>query len=520
MNISIDHHIIEVSEGLTVMEAAATAGIVIPSMCHVPGVHNHPSCMVCLVKDIKKNSFKPSCTYPAQDGMIIQTHSPEIREMRRESLELLLSDHVGDCEAPCQRSCPAHMDIPHMNRLIAENRLQEALDLVREEIALPWILGYICPAPCEKACHRSAIDQPVSVCLLKRITAADESRRNHGIKLKRPLSGKKAAIIGTGPAGLSAAFYMLRAGHSCTLFDKHSDPGGMLRTHIPEERLPRHVLDAEIDVIRNMGAEFRMNVRIDDHTFEEHLLRDFEVVILATGSEEKNILEDFGLILDEQGIKVSKTTYGTTHPGIFVCGSFTGKRQMAVRSVAQGKNAARSADHFLLTGKPHGPKKRFNSSFGVIREEEFAACLEEGTTRVQTEPIRGFLQGFTPAEAIREAARCIHCDCRKQETCKLRLYAEEYQAHQKHFAGPGRNFINKVNQHAAVVYEPEKCIRCGLCVSITVEQKESLGLSYIGRGFDVRIGVPLNRPMSEAITNTADKVVRCCPTGALAWKKD
>lgn len=520
MNISIDHHIIEISEGLTVMEAAATAGIVIPSLCHLPGVHNHPSCMVCLVKDIKRNTLIPSCTYPAEDGMIIQTHSHEIREMRRESLELLLSDHVGDCEAPCQRTCPAHMDIPRMNRLIAENRLQDALDLVREEIALPWILGYICPAPCEKACHRSTIDQPVSVCLLKRITAAEESRRNHGIEVKRPGSGKKAAIIGTGPAGLSAAYYLLRSGHGCALFDKHPDPGGMLRTHIPEQRLPRHVLDAEIEVIRKMGAGFSMNVRVDEHAFEEHLLRDFDVVILATGSEEKKILEDFGLILDEQGIKVSRTTYGTTHPGIFVCGNVGGKRQMAVRSVAKGKNAARSADHFLRTGKPHGPRKRFNSSFGVIREEEFAAYLEEGIHDGRTEPAGGFPEGFTPAEAMREAARCMHCDCRKQDTCKLRMYADDYQAHQKRFTGPERKKIVKVNQHASVVYEPEKCIRCGLCVSITSVQKEPLGLSYIGRGFDVRIGVPLNQKMSEAITVTADQVVRSCPTGALAWKKD
>ena len=121
---------------------------------------------------------------------------------------------------------------------------------------------------------------------------------------------------------------------------------------------------------------------------------------------------------------------------------------------------------------------------------------------------------------MREAARCMHCDCRKKEECKLRLYADEYKAHQKRFAGPARNIITRVNQHASVVYEPEKCIRCGLCVKITEEQKESLGLSYIGRGFDVRIGVPLNRTMAEAITCTAERVVNTCPTGALAWKKD
>ncbi|HNW72349.1 MAG TPA: 2Fe-2S iron-sulfur cluster-binding protein [Bacteroidales bacterium] len=518
MKITIDHHRIEAIEGMTVMEAAAAAGIVIPAMCHIAGVHNHPSCMVCLVKDIGRNQFIPSCSCLVEDEMLIQTHSPEIRELRREALELLLSDHVGDCEAPCQRSCPAHMDIPRMNRLIANNRLQDALDLVREEIALPWILGYICPAPCEKACRRGTIDQPVSVCLLKRITAEDDSRRGNNLLIKAPRTGKRVAIIGTGPAGLSAAFYLLRSGHGCTLFDQHSDPGGMLRSHIPEERLPRHVLDAEIDVIRNMGAEFRMNARIDDRRFEETLLHDFDALILATGNEEQKILHDFGLILDEEGIRVSRTTFGATHPGIFACGTPASKNQMAVRSVAQGKNAARSADHFLRTGKPHGPMKKFNSSFGILWETEFETYLVEGSRDKRTEPAGGLRSGFTTGEAIREAARCMHCDCRRQEDCKLRNYAGEYQAHQKRFIGPERKMITKVSGHPMVVYESEKCIKCGLCVAITSREKEPIGLSYIGRGFDVRINVPLKGSILEALTRTAEKVVQSCPTGALAWK--
>jgi heterodisulfide reductase subunit A-like polyferredoxin len=328
------------------------------------------------------------------------------------------------------------------------------------------------------------------------------------------------AIIGTGPAGLSAAFYLLRAGHSCVLFDQHAEPGGTLRSHVPEERLPRHVLDAEIEVIRQMGADLRMNARIEDRHFEETLLHDYDVLILATGHEEKKILDDFGLILDEQGIKVSKTTYGTTHPGIFACGNLSRKTQMAVRSVAQGKHAARSADHFLRTGKPHGPKKRFNSSFGNIRQPEFNAYLGEGTREHRVSPEQGLSKGLSVEEAIREASRCMHCDCRKPESCKLRNYADEYQAHQKRFAGPERNLVTKISQHAEVVYEPEKCIKCGLCVQITSLEREPLGLSYIGRGFDVKIKVPFGGTLQAALTKTAGMVVKSCPTGALAWKKE
>ena len=116
------------------MEAAASLGIEIPSMCYLPGHSNHPTCMVCLVKDEDTGKFFPSCAMPVLEGMIINTGSPDVIEARKEALELLLSDHVGDCEAPCRRSCPAFMDIPLMNRLIAAGDFKSALKVVREEI--------------------------------------------------------------------------------------------------------------------------------------------------------------------------------------------------------------------------------------------------------------------------------------------------------------------------------------------------------------------------------------------------
>ena len=171
VKLTIDHIHVEVKEGISVMEAAAILGISIPSMCFRPGFSNHPSCMVCLVKDLDRGNLIPSCAMPVAEGLNILTSSDEIKEARREALELLLSDHLGDCEAPCRLSCPAFMDIPLMNRLIASGNFEKALRVVREEIAIPLILGYICPAPCEKACKRKPIDQAVSICLLKRSAA-------------------------------------------------------------------------------------------------------------------------------------------------------------------------------------------------------------------------------------------------------------------------------------------------------------------------------------------------------------
>ncbi len=499
IKLTIDNIPVEAEEGTTLMQAAEMLGISIPSMCYRPGHNCHPSCMICLVKDTGSNRLITSCAYPAQEGMLIITNSPEVTEARREALELLLSDHVGDCEAPCRLSCPAGMNIPLMNRLIAEGRFDEALRVVREEIAIPLILGYICSAPCEKACRRRPLEGAVAICLLKRITAQDEERRNSGFEVSQERNGKKVAVIGTGPAGLSAAFYILRSGHECILFDKNEKPGGTLRYSISEEKLPRGALDAEIETIRRMGAEFRMSVDVTAEMFEREIYGNFDAVILASGSE-------------------NKFTFDTNRAGLFACGSIVRDQQMAVRSAAQGRMAAMEAEIFMQTHKPKRLPPGFNSAFGPLRQEELGEYLKESIPGPRKEPAAGYTGGFTPAEAILEAQRCMHCDCRKPVTCKLRIYADEYHAKRKRFAGGARKQLTKEFNHDLVVYEPEKCIRCGLCVEITQREGEGLGLAYIGRGFDVRIAVPFSGTMKEALLKTALACVEACPTGALAEK--
>ena len=191
IKLTIDNTPVEVEEGTTVLQAAAALGIEIPTMCYLEGHTCHPSCMVCMVKDAGKGNFFPSCAMPAAEGMNIIATSDEVYDIRREALELLLSDHVGDCEAPCTLTCPAGMDIPLMNRLIANGEFEKSLEIVRQEIALPLILGYICPAPCEKACRRKPIDGAVSICLLKRFTAQDSGRRNTKLLPDVAKTGKK-----------------------------------------------------------------------------------------------------------------------------------------------------------------------------------------------------------------------------------------------------------------------------------------------------------------------------------------
>ena len=533
IKLTIDHIPVEAKEGVTVMEAAASLGIVIPSMCFHPGFSNHPSCMVCMVSD--RDRLLPSCAMPVSEGMEILTSTGEVLEARREALELLLSDHVGDCEAPCRLSCPAFMDIPLMNRLIAAGDFTRALHIVREEIALPLVLGYICPAPCEKACKRRPMDAAVSVCLLKRSAVQYEDHSKSTFPGPVTKNGKKVAIIGTGPAGLSAAFYLLRSGHDCVLFDGHEEAGGTLRHRISDEMLPKDVLDAEISLIRDLGAEFRMRTPVSVDFFQQEILPCFDAVILATGHQEFTPGDLFGILPLEQGTFINKKNFTTSQAGVFACGNVIREQRMAVQSVAQGKMAALEVEKYLGTSIipesqaektrpgdiPPGSELRHRSSvssIGHLAEPEWPEYLREGIPGNRIEPAGGHPGGFTRQEAMTEAQRCMHCDCRKPVSCKLRLYADEYGAQRKRFAGPDRKRLTRSMQHETVVFEPEKCIRCGLCVEITGKTGEVTGLTFAGRGFDVKIAVPFSETIREALTIAARECIEACPTGAIAYK--
>jgi len=517
IKLTIDNALVEVNEGTTVLQAAALLGIEISAICYLEGHSCHPSCMVCMVKDADKGNFFPSCAMPATEGMKIIATSEEVSEIRRDALELLLSDHVGDCEAPCTLTCPAGMDIPLMNRLIAKGEFEKSLEIVREEIALPLILGYICPAPCEKACRRKPIDGAVSICLLKRFTAQDAERRNPALLPNITKTGKKIAIIGTGPSGLSAAFYLLRSGHDCTLFDKNEMPGGSMRYDIPEEKLPREMLDAEIDGIRLMGAIFKLNQPISPDFFENEIIPKFDAVILTTGNRNKQAVEDFGLDVNPGHDIADKKTFKTSRPGVFACGNIIREHEMAVRASAQGRIAATEVDIYLQT---HSREKKihFNSTFGHLTKSEQEEYLKESHISNPVEPDGGFIAGFNSEQAIAEAKRCLHCDCRKPKSCKLRIYSDQYSVNRKKHLGPERKSLTKSVRHNFIVYEPEKCIRCGLCVEISSKQ-ESLGLTYVGRGFDVRVSVPFNETIADALKKTAAECVNACPTGAMAFKE-
>lgn len=495
------------------MKAAENMGIEVPNLCWHDDLEHLTSCMLCLVKDNSNGKLFPSCSVKATDGLEITTDDDEINEARQTALELLLSEHVGDCEAPCHIGCPAHMNIPLMNRLIAAGKFDESLTVVKRDIALPAVLGRICPAPCEGACHRRTVDEAVSICLLKRFVG-DEGKEPE--KQVAEDTGKKVAVIGAGPAGLAAAYYLQLKGVQVSLFDKNEKAGGLLRSEIDEERLPNEVLDKEIEAILNTGVKFQGGKQISSGEFAA-MQKDFDAVIIATGKVEEES-DKYGLKAHPKGINVDRNTYQTSIENVFAIGNVLRSSKLAVRSVGQGKEVSFSVLQYLNNQELKGEPRIFNSRFGRLVQEEYSEYLKESNDKKRQFPSTGGNTGFSKEEAIAEAERCLHCDCRAIDNCKLRDYSEMYNVNQRRFKTSERRNIKKYMNHGSVVYEPGKCIRCGICVRLTEKYTEKFGFTYIGRGFDVEIGVPFNEALENGLTETAKKVADGCPTGAISLK--
>jgi formate dehydrogenase major subunit len=292
IRLTVDGQEVSVEEGSTILDAARRLGIRIPTLCHVDKFPPSASCFLCAVQIQGRESLSPSCAMPVAEGMVVFTDSDEVRASRKMVLELLLSDHVGDCLGPCRTGCPARFDIPGFLTLVSAGEVRRSAEIASDFLTLPAALGRICPRLCEERCHRCDQGESLSIGQLHRF-AADQDRTSGTpyIPRREPATGKKAAIVGAGPAGLAAAYHLLRRGHAVILFDSHTHPGGMLRYGIPAFRLPHHVLEQEIDVIRILGGEFRMQKRLGSDFSLDDLRREFDAVFLALGAQGSRGLE-------------------------------------------------------------------------------------------------------------------------------------------------------------------------------------------------------------------------------------
>ncbi|MBN2444335.1 MAG: (2Fe-2S)-binding protein [Spirochaetales bacterium] len=513
---TIDEYTVTVKPGTTILDAAESAGISIPTLCHMKGYPPFTSCMVCVVLDRTSNELVPACTARVRQGMVIDTVSETVFRARREALNMLLSEHAGDCKAPCTRTCPAHPETPRIIRFIKQGNLGEAHRVIRDMNPFPGITGHICPAPCEKSCTRKNIDFPVSIKLLEKYIG----NINPGEKIKNVSTentGKKVAVVGAGPAGLASAYYILLKGHSCTIFEKESESGGNLRQAMEEGRLPREVMDNEIESLKNLGAQVKTNIILGADVSLEELRSSFDAVILALGTLSVGTTIVPGSILHDNSISVNRETFETDITGVFACGGCVRHMSMAIKAIAQGRAAARGV-HEFLTQKPLLPGQEFDSIIKIHTPPELKELMKGASPDQRIDPVRGDVEGFTQNEAEKESARCLHCDCYKPDTCSLRKYAAEYNADQRRYSLKDRKLIERNIDHPFVVREMSKCIKCGGCVRLT--EKLGVGMSFMERGYTTTVDMPFHLPLDLIPDEIVKRCVLLCPTGALAFKED
>lgn len=285
IHLNINGKEVQGNAGETILDIAKNNGIEIPTMCYDERVEIYGSCGLCVVEVEGVPKLLRSCATVAGDGMIVSTNTPKVRSSRKTALELLLSDHTGDCHAPCKRACPGETDCQGYVGLIANGEFKEALKLIKDQLPLPACIGRVCPHPCEDACRRQLVEEPISIAYLKSFVADIDLRdKEVFIPEMAPKTGKRIGIIGGGPAGLSAAYFLLASGHEVTIYDMMPQMGGMLRYGIPEYRLPGSVIDEEVAIIERMGAKFVNNIKLGRDIDLEYIRKAYDVVYIAVGA--------------------------------------------------------------------------------------------------------------------------------------------------------------------------------------------------------------------------------------------
>jgi formate dehydrogenase major subunit len=396
IRIEVDGRLVEGRQGQTILEVCRDNGIEVPTLCYEPKLPGFGACRMCVV-DVDGEANPPiSCSRAAEAGMKVQTQTEAVRRLRRTNLELIFSDHNAYCLPPCQNKCPSHIDIPGFLKANAEGNFREGARIFKRTIPFPSILGRVCPAPCEEHCRRDEIDEAIAI---------RDSHRYHGDQVLRqmlddgidppvpfqrqPTSGRRAAVIGSGPAGMAAAYYLLIAGHEVTVFERDPAPGGMLRYGIPQYRLPKvEVLEAEYESVTRLGGRIVCNQELGrDFTLDDLQSQGYDAVLIAIGCYDTNKLgipgEDADGVFD--GLEYLRTaTLGLEVPGhrgsrvVVIGGGFT-SMDCTRTSVRQG-----AAEVTLVYRRDMKDMPAANEVHEAI-EEGATAIFQAGPNRILTD---------------------------------------------------------------------------------------------------------------------------------------
>lgn len=213
LNVILNGKNVTGNPGESILQLAKRYGIEIPTLCNDPRLEPYSSCYVCVVEVVGMRGLQPSCSTKIAEGMKINTEGEKIKLARKTALDLLVSNHYADCTAPCKQTCPAGVDVQGYISLIEKKLYSEAIELIKKVNPLPAICGRVCVRPCEVACRRNLLDEGAAVGIdyLKRFAAdADLNSKDRYKGTTKPATGKKVAIIGAGPGGISSAWFFTK----------------------------------------------------------------------------------------------------------------------------------------------------------------------------------------------------------------------------------------------------------------------------------------------------------------------
>ena len=393
IRIEVDGRVVEGFEGQTILEVCRDNGIEIPTLCYEPKLPGFGACRMCVV-EVEGEEHPPiSCSRTCEPEMKVQTQTEELRRLRRTNLELIFSDHNAYCLPPCQNKCPSHIDIPGFLKANAEANWRESTRIFKRTIPFPSVLGRVCPAPCEEHCRRDEVDEAIAIRDSHRYAGDQVLKAMLDEDVDPPLpfevqapSGRRAAVIGSGPAGMAAAFYLLLAGHDVTVYERDPAPGGMLRYGIPQYRLPKvEVLEAEYESVTRLGGKMVCNAGLGrDFTLDDLSNQGFDAVVVAIGCYDTNKLgipgEDAAEVLD--GLEYLRTaTLGLPYPDhagkrvVVIGGGFT-SMDCSRTSVRQG-----ASEVTLVYRRDMKDMPASNEVHEAI-EEGVTAIFQAGPTRV------------------------------------------------------------------------------------------------------------------------------------------
>ncbi len=286
ITITINGQQVTADPGKTILEIVHDQKLdSIPTLCYDRKLEPFGSCFLCVVEVEGMNKLVPSCATKPWNGMVLQTRSPKVVDARKTCLELLVSNHHADCFGACRLNCPADVDIQGYLSLTYLGKYHEAVQLIKEKNPFPSVCGRVCTRKCELSCRRKLIDDAVGIDYLKRFSA-DKDLDDMWTPVPKPRNGKKVAIIGGGPAGLTCAYYLTLEGFEPTVFEALPELGGMLRYGIPEYRLPKAILDKEIKWITDLGVDVHTNTKLGrDITIDGLFEQGYKSVFVGLGAQ-------------------------------------------------------------------------------------------------------------------------------------------------------------------------------------------------------------------------------------------